>query len=314
VWLDYDSVPEGRLKSHYHHDAMNVGLFAKGLDLLPEFGYPAVQYGDWHTPQALWHKRTAAHNTVVVDGRDQAGGAAECRLWSAGGPVQAVRASSPSQIGGGKYERTLMMVETGPADFYVLDVFAVAGGREHAKHTHASFSTQAPFGFRPAPAVSPYDAGTLMRGFAFDARPEEAWGVDWKINDRFGYLAPGRDVHLRYTELARGVEAGVAESWTVETSSSTTEHWIPTVVVRRAAAAGDVESTFAGVLEPYEGASKLRAIRRVDTGAGREVVVEVEIEGGWRDRLESGAGGVRWERRDARGAVVFSGAASVREK
>ena len=68
VWLDYDSIPESQLKSHYHFDAMNLGLFAKGLDLLPEFGYPAVQFGDWHTPQALWHKKTAAHNTVVVDG------------------------------------------------------------------------------------------------------------------------------------------------------------------------------------------------------------------------------------------------------
>ncbi len=54
---------------------------------------PAVQFGDWHTPQAIWHKKTAAHNTVVVDGRDQAGGATECTLWSAGGPLQAVRAA-----------------------------------------------------------------------------------------------------------------------------------------------------------------------------------------------------------------------------
>ena len=103
VWLDYDSVPECALKSHYHLDAMNLGLYAKGLDLLPEFGYPAVQFGDWHTPQALWHRKTAAHNTVVVDGRDQAGGPAESTLWSAGGPVQVVRASSPAQIKGSAY-------------------------------------------------------------------------------------------------------------------------------------------------------------------------------------------------------------------
>lgn len=313
VWLDYDSVPECRLKSHYHRDAMNLGLFAKGLDLLPEFGYPAVQYGDWDTPQALWHKRTAAHNTVVVDGKDQSGGAARCTLWSAGGPVQAVRASSPAQIGGRSYDRTVVMVETGPRDFYVLDVFEVAGGRQHAKHTHASFSTPSPFGFRAAAAPSPYDAGTLMRGFGFDTSPDAVWGVDWKIEDRFGYLAPRRDIHLRYTELTRGVEAGTAESWTVETLSSIVEHWIPTVIARRTAASGELESTFVSVLEPYEGAPKLGRIQRLDDGGGA-VVVEVEIEGGFRDRLESSAGAVRWERRDARGTVILSGAASVREK
>ncbi len=200
VWLDYDSVPECELKNHYHMDAMNLGLFAKGLDLLPEFGYPAVQYGDWHTPQALWHKKTAAHNTVVVDGQDQFGGPARCTLWSAGGPVQAIRAASEAQIKGKAYERTVVMVETGPADFYVADVFRVAGGKEHALHTHTAFATPSLFGARPSPVASPYDAGTLMRAFHLDPRPQPAWGVDWKIEDRHGYLKPPRDIRLRYTD------------------------------------------------------------------------------------------------------------------
>jgi len=47
--LDYDSIPPEGVRGHNHMDAMNLGIFAKGLDLLPEFGYPAVQFGDWHT-------------------------------------------------------------------------------------------------------------------------------------------------------------------------------------------------------------------------------------------------------------------------
>ena len=50
AWLDYDS--GGR---HGHADALNLGLFAKGLDLMPDFGYPPVQYGGWGAPRRLVH-------------------------------------------------------------------------------------------------------------------------------------------------------------------------------------------------------------------------------------------------------------------
>ena len=312
VWLDYDSVPECALKSHYHLDAMNLGLYAKGLDLLPEFGYPAVQFGDWHTPQALWHRKTAAHNTVVVDGRDQAGGPAESTLWSAGGPVQVVRASSPAQIKGSAYERTIAMVETGPADYYVFDVFRVSGGKDHAKHTHATFAAPTVFGVQLVPSPSPYDAGTLMRAFRSDRRPEPGWGVDWKIKDKYGYLNPPRDLHLRYTDLTRDVEAGTAESWTVASATSTVEYWIPTVIARRHAEGGELSSTFVSLLDPYEGRPQLRRVARLDREGDPDVRVEVELEGGLRDRLSCGPAGVTWERRDGDGKVILSGSATGR--
>jgi len=312
VWLDYDSVPEGALKSHYHLDAMNLGLFAKGLDLLPEFGYPAVQFGDWHTPQALWHKKTAAHNTVVVDGQDQFGGPAECTLWSAGGPVQAIRASSEAQIKGKAYERTVVMVETGPADFYVVDVFRVAGGKEHAKHTHTAFAASSLFGVRPAAVASPYDAGTLMRAFQLDRRPAPAWGVDWKIEDRNGYHKPGREIHLRYTDLTRDAEALTSESWTVESATSTIEHWIPTVISRRRAAEGELSSTFVSVLEPYEGPPRIQSAVRQDHEGDAEVRLDIRLADGTRDWISSGPEGLRWERRNASGRTVFNGAARRR--
>ena len=53
---------------HSHADGMNLGLFAKGVDLMPDFGYPPVQYGGWDSPRAQWYRMSAAHNTVVVDG------------------------------------------------------------------------------------------------------------------------------------------------------------------------------------------------------------------------------------------------------
>ena len=287
VWLDYDSVPECALKNHYHWDAMNLGLYAKGLDLLPEFGYPAVQFGDWHTPKAIWHKKTAAHNTVMVDQRDQAGGPTEATLWSVGGPVQVMRAASPAQIQGEAYERTIAMVETGPADYYVFDVFRVRGGKDHAKHTHSTWSAPTPFGVELTPGASPYNAATLMRGFQL-GRPAGAWGVDWKVEDKAGHLKPARDIHLRYTDLTRGAEAGIAESWTVASATSSTEYWIPTAVTRRHDDKGGLDSTFVSLLDPYEGAPQIRRATRLDREGEGDVRLEVELSGGLRDRLSSG--------------------------
>lgn len=261
VWLDYDSIPNSKLKSHFHYDAMNLGLIAKGLDLLPEFGYPAVQFGSWHTPQALWHGKTAAHNTVVVDGKNQQGGDGRTTLWAEGESLRAIRASSPAQIRGKQYERTVAMLNTGGEDFYVFDVFRVAGGHDHAKIVRSSFSRLETGGLTLASAPD-YGFDTLMRGFRGDRAARPGWTADFQIEDRYKYLPPGSDVHLRYTDLTSGAEAYTCESWTVKNASSTEEYWIPTVMTRRRGE-GELASAFVGILEPYEKSSRIASIRRL---------------------------------------------------
>jgi hypothetical protein len=307
IWLDYDSLPESAIKNHYHFDAMNVGIFAKGLDLLPELGYSAVQYGDWHTPQALWTKKTASHNTVMEDSVDQNGGPSETVIWKGEGPVQVIRARSPQQYGGTAYERTLVMVESSASDFYVLDGFDVAGGKHHAKHTHPAFAAARSFGLRTQAVASPYDAGTLMCGFQCDPRPAPRRGVDWKIEDFHHYRPTGSpDVHVRYTDLTHGASACTAEMWVLVAGS---EHWIPAVVTSRESAGGNLSSTFVAVLEPYETASKIQRIPRIDKPQQGRVEVEVERADGSRDRRESG---IEWLRRDRSGRFIGRGEATGR--
>ena len=299
VWLDYDSVPNCKLKGHYHYDAMNLGLYAKGLDLLPEFGYPAVQFGDWHTPQALWHGMTAAHNTVVVDGKNQAGGESATTLWADGKRFRAIRASSPDQYRGGVYERTVAMVNTGPSDFYVFDVFRVAGGNDHAKFTHGYFGALSTGGLSLKPAPE-YGHSTLMRDFRMDPHPSPGWSVDWKVEDKYGYLPAGSDVHLRYTDLTTGGRAYTLESWTVRSPTSTEEFWIPTVMTRREGPA----STFVSVLEPYEKARILGNIRRLALPDDGDAAVEIELADGGKDVVAAMGGELTFFRRDGTGKVV----------
>jgi len=259
LWLDYDSGG-----GHGHADGMNLGLFAKGLDLLPEFGYPPVQFGGWGSPRARWYTMTAAHNAVVVDGQNTATGAGQTTLWADGTRFHAVRASGPAMNGGNRCERTAMLVDVSPESFYVVDIFRVAGGSDHTKFVHSHYGQVTTQGLTLEP-TDDYGHGTQMRNFRVDAAPQPGWHVDWAIADRYALLEEEAQVRLRYTDLTKDAKAGLAEAWIVAgIFNSTEEDWIPRVFVRREKQ-GDapLESTFVAVVEPYETEPALTGIERI---------------------------------------------------
>jgi dienelactone hydrolase len=289
AWLDYDSG-----ERHGHADAMTIGLFAKGLDLLPDFGYPPVQYGGWTSPRALWYKQTAAHNTVSVDNQNTKSGTGKTTLWLDGKQFHIVRASGPKLIGGEQYERTLALVDISERDAYVMDIFRVVGGTNHTRFAHGHFGTLATQGISPAPVeVTRY--GEVMRNFRRDPKPAAGWSADWHIEDHLKYVPPAREVHLRHTDLTRGAAVELAETWvSVGGVSGTEEAWIPSVLVRRAAERAPLASTFVSVLEPYETKANLAVIRRLalQDAQGKpcpdsEVGVEIRLADGRRDVLLS---------------------------
>lgn len=298
AWLDYDAGqpvdPNGShgYIGHGHQDGMNLGLFAKGLDLMPDFGYPPLQYGGTYTsPQARWYKRTAAHNTVVVDGKDQPVGAGRSTLWAIGDMAKIVRASAPELNGGQQFERTVAMVDISPADSYLLDIFRVRGGQDQAKFMGSHFGTITTSGLRLAPGKD-YGHDTLTRKFQTDPAATPGWSVDWKVEDRYSYLPKGADVHLRYTDLTSHAQASVCEAW-VHATDSTGGVWIPRVMTRRMASESQTEplaSTFVAVIEPYERASNIASIRRLSliTADGApapdgDVAIEVTLADGRKD-------------------------------
>ncbi|MCU0872051.1 MAG: heparinase II/III-family protein [Pirellulaceae bacterium] len=287
AWLDYDS--GGR---HGHADALNLGLFAKGLDLLPDFGYPPVQYGGWGAPRAVWYTQTPAHNTVVVDGQNTRGGSGTATAWIDGQAFRAVRASAAALIGGQQYERTAVLVDASEHDSYLIDVFRVVGGREHAKFVHSHFGQIAPHGLTLQPAEETA-GGDQMRSWQKDAQPPPVWSVDWKVEDHLQYLPAGQDLHVRYTDVTSGCEVLTAEGWVaVGLYGGTAEAWIPRVVVRRRADQAPLASTFVSVIEPYEKQPLITQIRRLEltTDDGQpcpdsDVAVEVRLADGRRDML-----------------------------
>lgn len=288
AWLAYDSGG-----SHGHANGMNLGLFAKGLDLLPDFGYPPVQYGGWGAPRSVWYTMTAAHNTVVVDGRNHRTAAGKTTLWAPQGRgLKAVRASGPALIEGRQFERTVVSINIWDRDFYMLDVFRVVGGTEHVKFTSSHYGLITTQGLSLEPCED-YGRNTQMRNFRHDPQPPPCWSVDWQIEDRLKLLAPERRIGFRYTDLTSDAEAGTAEAWVATRGfDGSDEAWIPRVFVRRRAALAPLASTFVAVLEPYERNPSVRAVRRLPLvsadGAAcsdGDVAVEVLLATGERDLL-----------------------------
>ncbi len=287
AWLDYDSGG-----GHSHQDGMNLGLFARGLDLMPDFGYPPVQFGGWSSPKANWYRMTASHNTVVVDGKNQANAAGKTTLWADGECFQCVRASAGAMIGGKQYERTAATVNVPDGDFYLLDIFRVVGGTDHAKFFGSHFGTLHTKGLSLADA-EPFGHGTQMRSFKTDLAPEPGWRVDWKIEDRYEILPQDTPVGLRYTDLTTDAEASTAEAWvTAGQYNTSVEARVPRIMVRRRAEKTPLASTFVAVVEPFGEKSKIASIRRLPLEdpngtpySDANVAVEIEFDDGSRDLL-----------------------------
>lgn len=286
MWLDYDN--QG---SHRHHDAMSLGLFAKGLDLMVDFGYPPVQFGGWGGEKFDWYQKTVSHNTVAVDGKNVATGAGKTTIWADGESFKTVRASGKEFIDGKQYERTAIMVDISESDSYIVDVFRVVGGLDHAKFISSTFGDITTDGLVLSDAKE-YGHGALMRNYRFDPQPQLGWSVDWKAEDYYGYLPKGSDIHLRYHDFSEGVEAYTAEAWVVAGGyESTDEQWIPRIMVRRRGQE-PLESTFVGVIEPYENSPIIKNIRRLplQTSQGlsfpnANAALEIELIDGRKDLI-----------------------------
>lgn len=117
---------------HHHLDSLDLYYWKDGRELLSDLGYL------WDHPDSYQTRRTFAHNTVLVDGRDQRtrGRGGSFHLFHLAPRVKVMEASSEAYEAASEYRRTVVQVEHGEGASYALDIFRVAGGdtRQYVFH------------------------------------------------------------------------------------------------------------------------------------------------------------------------------------
>jgi hypothetical protein len=115
---------------HEHADALSLLLWTRGREALSDLGYT-------HTRYRAWTLASVAHNTVVIDERNQESRATDgaLRYFDASHPrVQVVSADGDRAYPGlaKRFRRTLVAVD----GQYLIDWFEVEGGKVHDYFLH----------------------------------------------------------------------------------------------------------------------------------------------------------------------------------
>jgi hypothetical protein len=158
--------------NHHHQDSLNLTYWKNGGELLSDLGYL------WDHPRKHQASRTVAHNTVVIDEKDQRtkerGG--DVVFFRSSEHVKVMEATSAAYAETGEYRRTSALIDHGEGRSYVVDFFRVEGGRTQDFVYHAAVPT-AEITDRTATAVEKklYDF-TRVRALAGG----DVWRATWK--------------------------------------------------------------------------------------------------------------------------------------
>jgi len=284
---------------HSHLDNLNLTLWAKEREMLPDLGYTWTQMRYWTTC-------TLGHNTVVVNRTDQTTSQSDGDLrWffpdSRGvAVVEADGKRGYRNIEGlDLYRRMLVLIPVSEADAYVVDFFRVRGGTRHdwTLHGDADEDTTATCTLpltgqrkwlledgeewqEPTIEGATFNPYGMLREMA---RGE----TDGPFEVDFRYVAePGRG--LRVHVLA----GGPAEVWLGRSPSvrrmgqgafgdmrKAYDFWMPHLLVRRQAEA-PLHSLFAAVHEPFEGQPFISRVERLELTPTEENAIALRVTHG----------------------------------
>ncbi|MDE2997943.1 MAG: heparinase II/III family protein [Gemmatimonadota bacterium] len=284
---------------HDHADMLNVTLYAFGEELLSDLGYT-------HTRYRPWTVSTLAHNTVVVDGRDQYTGGdkgpSRGRLLAfetAHDTVQWMEAGGERAYPGlaREYRRTVLLADAGEGNVYSLDVFRVRGGARHDWTIHGSadrdgwISLDAPL----EPAGGHLLEGVAVRLPEFEGDRGDAEGhnvaygfvqnvsrarVEHGVSLRLGLADSRTGLRCHIPGLTEAdVYVGDAPSVrrTDENEHELDRYRMPVFLARRQGRAPH-SSMFAAVYEPFEGCPFIESVRQ-EYADDRTIAIEVRHRG-----------------------------------
>ena len=305
LWVHY-----GYGKGHSHRDCLNIGLYAKNLDMLPELGYPEYT-GGW-PKRGAWTSNTISHNTLIVG--DRASGyspGGKLELFAVQPPLRVLDVSSLTAYPDMQtYRRTLALVNISETDSYVFDVFRARGGTNHRLSYHGPAETAAVTGLQLVKQA----AGTFAdpevefatlegeqadfykaSGFTYLYDVERSadsvdsyFTVDWQAEDLRGRIAEGKEPHLRLHSLSESDEVATTAGDPPQNKAGNPRRLRYLIQSRLGE---NMESQFVTVLEPYDTAPFIQQVRKLqvehEADPNSVAAVAVELAAGTTDILIS---------------------------
>ena len=168
--------------NHHDIDSLNIYYWKKGHEILSDLGYL------WDHPLKPQNKRTVAHNTVVIDEKDQLqkerGG--DILFFKTSDHVKAMEMSSNAYHEAKLYRRTSAIIDHGNGRNYVVDFFRVEGGEKQDYVFHASAPSCEVVGLNlhPSSDVKLYDFKNIR-----SADAATTWRTTWKSNEKMNCVA-----------------------------------------------------------------------------------------------------------------------------
>lgn len=300
---------------HNHLDPLNLTLYAKRQELLPDLGYTHNSFYRYFSIS------TMGHNTVVVDGSDMQvndvsrhGGNIEA--FAAGDLAQVMRASYDSAYAvTDEYSRELWYIPFagGRSDqAYMLDLFRVSGGSRHeytlqgAANRDAAFITDLtlheygeyllPPGTKVVEPVNNSDSGSAeghYPGYIYvrDVKQAELAGDQYELtlqtgNERTGWGSSLRIIGLledEKNELYLGRSPSLrsirVSGRSMDNNDEAVKHTMPKMVLRREGANANLKSKFITVLEPYyvEQGSLIETVELLPLDQGPDGAVALKV-------------------------------------
>lgn len=184
---------------HGHDDRLNISMWAHGMCVLPDMGYPA----HWGDKAYTWTMSTPSHYCVEINEKKQYKVPGRLHLFASSPGVQVMDASAEAVYSEASlYRRTVAMVDISEVDSYLVDIFRVKGGQTHDYIFHGL-----PFGEFSVDGITlgaPQTKGTLLgediefgkyrEGFGNGGyqwltsprrgKPGSSWSANWYVKDK----------------------------------------------------------------------------------------------------------------------------------
>ncbi|MEN6315837.1 MAG: InlB B-repeat-containing protein [Clostridiaceae bacterium] len=292
---------------HKHYDPLQLSLFAKGQELLPDLGYT-------HTIYRKWATSTMSHNTVVVDSKDMVlddtsinGGVLET-FANTDQTVQVMKADFANAYPElEEYDREPWYIKMeGSDDNYVIDIFRVDGGNRHEYTLNGDANSEMaeltanvdmnyygpyllPEGTKVTQPIDENDTGDAEGNYygylyiedvkkadledgKYEVSLETKDGDTKKAGMKItGFAGNDSELLIGKAPSLRPVRLDTSK----DKNELVTGCYMPKMVVRREGT--DLQSTFVNVMEPYATGSsaKITSIEKLQTVNPKDIAVEV---------------------------------------